>query len=203
MGKEKGERKKGKGERRNKPFLISINMKMNIFLIGPMGVGKTTIGHHISETLEMTFLDSDLEIEKHTGVSIPLIFEYEGEGGFRKRERAMIAELTAQNNIVLSTGGGVVLNADNRKHLQSRGHVIYLTATVDDLLERTAHSHNRPLLQTENPRQRLETLIEQRHPLYTEVADVIFDTSNRSIRQVVKMVLEHLQQIKSHEYITS
>jgi len=176
---------------------------MNIFLIGPMGVGKTTIGRHIAEVLEMTFLDSDHEIEQHTGVSIPLIFEYEGEVGFRKRERAIITELTEQNNIILSTGGGVVLDANNRKQLQTRGHVIYLQATVDDLLERTAHSYNRPLLQTENPRERLEILIEQRHPLYTDVADVIFDTSNRSVRQVVKMVMKHLQQIETHEYITS
>ena len=103
----------------------------------------------------------------------------------------------------MSTGGGVVLDANNRKQLQTRGQVIYLQATVDDLLERTAHSYNRPLLQTENPRERLEILIEQRHPLYTDVADVIFDTSNRSVRQVVKMVMKHLQQIETHEYITS
>ncbi|MEN8219120.1 MAG: shikimate kinase AroK [Pseudomonadota bacterium] len=175
----------------------------NIFLVGPMGVGKTTIAHQLAERLNLTFIDSDHEIEKHTGVTIPWIFEYEGEAGFRKRERAMIAELTALDNIILSTGGGVVLSASNRKHLQSRGYVIYLHASVDNLLERTAHSYNRPLLQTSDRREKLESLFNERHPLYTQTADVTIETGQRSIRQVVKAVLKHLQKLDRHENITS
>jgi shikimate kinase len=168
----------------------------NIFLVGPMGVGKTTVGHQIAEILERTFIDSDHEIEERTGATIPLIFEYEGESGFRKREKAIIAELTTHQNIVLSTGGGVVLNADNRHYLHSRGYVIYLQASVDQLLERTAHCRHRPLLQTENPRERLETLLKERHPLYTEVADITVDTGHRTVRQVIKAVLKHLKKIE-------
>ncbi|KHD08971.1 shikimate kinase [Candidatus Thiomargarita nelsonii] len=174
----------------------------NIFLVGPMGVGKTTIAHHLVEILNLTFIDSDHEIEKQTGVTIPWIFEYEGEAGFRKRERAIIAELTAVDNIILSTGGGVVLSATNRELLQSRGYVIYLHASVEHLLERTAHSHHRPLLQTSDRREKLETLFRERHPLYTQVADVTIETGQRNIRQVVKAVLKHLQK-KEHEKITS
>lgn len=166
---------------------------MNIFLVGPMGVGKTTIGYQIAQILSMNFIDSDQEIEKRAGVSIPTIFEYEGEDGFRQREQNIIAELTQFNNIVLSTGGGVILNADNRKHLQNRGYVIYLHASVDDLLERTAHSQNRPLLQTPNPREKLETLLSQRHPLYTEVANITIETGQKSIPEVIQIVLTHLE----------
>jgi shikimate kinase len=168
----------------------------NVFLVGPMGVGKTTIGHHVAEAREMTFIDSDHEIEKRTGVSIPLIFEYEGEAGFRQRERTLIAELTKHHNIVLSTGGGTVLDADNRKHLQSNGYVIYLHASVDELLERTAHCQNRPLLQTSNPRERLEQIMSERHPLYTQTAEVTIETGQLSIHQVVKTVLKHLKKVE-------
>jgi shikimate kinase len=115
----------------------------------------------------------------------------------------MIAELTALDNIVLSTGGGVVLSASNRKYLQSRGYVIYLHASVDNLLERTAHSYNRPLLQTSDRREKLETLFNERHPLYTQTASVTIETGQRSIRQVVKAVLKHLQKLDQHENITS
>jgi shikimate kinase len=168
-------------------------MLTNIFLIGPMGVGKTTIGQLLAKALYMSFIDSDEEIEKRAGVSIPLIFEYEGEAGFRRRERAAIAELTTRHEIILSTGGGVVLDINNRKYLQNRGYVIYLHASVDELLERTAQSHDRPLLQTENPRERLETILKERHPLYTAVADATIGTGQRNIRQVLKAVLTHLQ----------
>jgi len=167
----------------------------NIFLVGPMGVGKTTIGHHLADELNKTFIDSDHEIEKRAGVKIPLIFECEGEVSFRRRERAIIAELTKRNNIILSTGGGVVLNGNNRKYLQSRGYVIYLQAPVDDLLERTAHNHNRPLLKTENPRDKLETLLLERHPLYQKVADVTIKTGKRSVRQVVTTILKKLREL--------
>ena len=174
---------------------------MNIFIVGPMGVGKSTISRHIAELLKKTFLDSDNEIEKRSGAKIPLIFEYEGESGFRQREQAVIDDLTANHNIVLSTGGGVVLNAENRKHLKTRGYVIYLHASVDELLKRTAHSYNRPLLQTANRREKLEKLVLERHPLYQSIADVTIDTGHRSIRQVVKIVHKHLKEIINDENI--
>ncbi len=170
-----------------------MTMLTNIFLIGPMGVGKTTIGHLLAKALYMTFIDSDQEIEKRASVSIPLIFEHEGEAGFRQRERAAIADLTTHHDVILSTGGGVVLDINNRKHLQNRGYVIYLHASVDELLERTAQNNNRPLLQTENPRERLETILNERHPLYTAVADATIETGQRNIRQVLKAIITHLQ----------
>ncbi len=166
---------------------------MNIFLVGPMGVGKTTIGHYLSNNLKLEFIDSDHEIEKRAGVTIPMIFEFESEIGFRRRERAVINELTRQNNIVLSTGGGVVLDINNRQYLKKRGYVIYLYASVDELLERTSHNNNRPLLQTGNPREKITNLLEERHPLYKMTADSIIDTTQKSIRQVIKLILGHLK----------
>ncbi|MCK5716145.1 MAG: shikimate kinase [Thiomargarita sp.] len=168
----------------------------NIFLIGPMGVGKSTIGRLIAEAREMIFIDSDDEIEKQSGVTIPLIFEYEGEIGFRKREREIVLELTQFHNIILSTGGGVILDANNRHLLKNNGYMVYLHAPINDLVKRTAHSHNRPLLETENRFNKLALLHEERHPLYESVADLIIDTGQRSIHQVVKIVLKHLSQIE-------
>jgi shikimate kinase len=164
----------------------------NIFLVGPMGVGKTTIGKQLAQKLNLTFIDSDREIEEVTGVSIPLIFDIEGESGFRKREQIAIEELTQQKEIVLATGGGAVLNEKNRNHLKAQGFVIYLHASIPQLLERTAFCRNRPLLQTENPKARLQEIMQQRHPLYQEVADLQIETGHRSIRQVVKTVLKLL-----------
>lgn len=168
---------------------------MNIFLIGPMGVGKTTVGRCLATILNLTFKDSDQEIEERTGVSIPLIFELEGESGFRKREQTIIAELTMLSEIILATGGGTVLNAENRHYLQSRGHVIYLHAPVKYLVERTIYSRNRPLLQTENPRERLEQILNERHALYKMTADVTIETGQRTIRQVVKQITKHLERL--------
>lgn len=168
----------------------------NIFLVGPMGVGKSTIGRHIAEVLNKQFWDSDKEIEHRAGADIPWIFECEGEAGFRKREQLIIKELTADNNIVLSTGGGVVLNEQNRYYLQTGGYVIYLHAAVDELLERTAHSSHRPLLRTENPRERLLTLMNERHPLYQMVAHATIETGQKNIRQVIKAVLKHLKKVE-------
>ncbi len=162
-----------------------MNMPGNIFLVGPMGAGKSTIGRQLARALHLPFEDSDRVIEERTGVDIPFIFEMEGEAGFRRREKAVIDELTARDGIVLATGGGAVMDPDNRRRLASRGLVIYLRTSVDQQLARTARDRNRPLLQTEDPRARLESLYRARDPLYREIADMIVDTDGRSVREVV------------------
>jgi len=163
----------------------------SIFLVGPMGVGKTTIGRQLALTLKREFRDSDREIEERTGASIPLIFELEGEAGFRKREREILDELTHLPEIVLATGGGVVLDSDNRLWMRSRGYVVYLHAPIEELLRRTSQNRNRPLLQTADPRKRLAEILEQRNPLYRSVADCIVETGRANVRQVIKEILSH------------
>jgi len=163
----------------------------NIFLIGLMGVGKTTIGKQLARNLGCEFIDSDHEIERRTGADIPWIFDIEGEPGFRERERIVIDDLTQKQGVVLATGGGAVLAPDNRQHLMARGMVVYLKASVEHLLQRTAFDRNRPLLQTDNPRQRLEELMDKRDPLYREIADFIVDTDNRSVSNSVKLIMKH------------
>jgi shikimate kinase len=167
----------------------------SLFLTGPMGAGKSTIGRQLSRQLRMTFYDSDREIENRTGVDIPLIFELEGEQGFRKRERLVIDELTSLPDIVLATGGGAILDADNRKHLAERGLVIYLHASVNQQLTRTKHDRNRPLLQTDNPRVRLEDLMQVRDPLYREIADLVIDTDGKRVMAVVNQIIRKLKLI--------
>jgi len=157
-----------------------------------MGAGKTTIGRHLASALGLSFVDSDREIEERTGASIPLIFDIEGESGFRRRERAMIDELTQRPGIVLATGGGAVLAEENRCHLVARGTVIYLETTVERQLERTRLDRNRPLLEGENPRTRLEELMRIREPLYREVADIIVTTDRGAIKTVVKQLVRKL-----------
>lgn len=169
-------------------------MPGNIFLIGPMGAGKSTIGRQLASLTKKTFLDADKELESRTGVSIPLIFEIEGEEGFRKRESDIIDELTRQNELVLATGGGAVLNEANRRALHSRGVVVYLAATIDTLVDRTRHDKNRPLLQNVDRRQKFEELMEQRDPLYRQEADIIVDTDNRSPAAVAKDIVKRLEQ---------
>ena len=166
----------------------------NIFLIGLMGAGKTTIGRQLANELSLEFFDSDHEIEKRTGVTITHIFDIEGEAGFRKRETAMLDELTEKKGIVLATGGGAILKVENRQFLMSRGTTIYLYANIDTLLERTSKDRNRPLLQTENPQAKLEELLEIRDPLYRETADIIIDTGKDSIRLALKEILEKIQE---------
>jgi shikimate kinase len=168
----------------------------NLFLVGPMGSGKTTIGRHLAKRLKKSFFDSDHEIEDHTGASISLIFDIEGEAGFRSREKAMIDELTQQKNIVLSTGGGVILSEENRQHLKNRGMVIYLHAPLKKLFYRTRRDKNRPLLQTDDPREKLRQIVEERDPLYRETADLIVETENRTVHQVVSFII---RQIKDYE----
>jgi shikimate kinase len=165
----------------------------SLFLTGPMGAGKSTIGRQLSSQLRMSFYDSDREIENRTGVDIPLIFELEGEQGFRKRERLVIDELTSLSHIVLATGGGAILDADNRKNLAERGLVIYLHASVNQQLARTKHDRNRPLLQTDNPRQRLDDLMHQRDPLYREIADLVIDTDGKRVMAVVNQIIRKLK----------
>lgn len=172
-------------------------LKQNIFLIGPMGAGKTTIGKRLAKLVGLRFVDSDHEIEARTGVDIPYIFEKEGEEGFRRREREIIAALTAESGLVLATGGGVVLDPDNRRDLASRGLVVYLHTTVDQQLDRTKRSNKRPLLQTANPRERLEALFAERDPLYREIADVIITTRGRYVRRLAHKVLKEIEAYQS------
>lgn len=170
-----------------------MNKHGNIFLIGPMGAGKTTIGRQLSRELKRPFYDSDRVIEEQTGADIPLIFDLEGEEGFRKREQAVIDELTSMDNIVLATGGGAVLRKENRQHLVERGITFYLYSNLDDLLERTRKDKNRPLLHGEEPPEViLQRLMEERDPLYRQTADYVIDTGNSSIRGVIKAIMGHL-----------
>lgn len=157
----------------------------NIFLVGPMGSGKTTIGRQLAHGVDKEFRDSDREIEERTGASIALIFEIEGEAGFRRREQLTLDDLTRLKDVVLATGGGAVIDATNRAHLKQRGFVVYLRAPLERLFARTHWDRTRPLLQTPEPRKKLEELVRHRDPLYREVADLIIDTDGRTVRQVV------------------
>jgi len=164
----------------------------NIFLVGLMGSGKTTVGRALAKKLNKRFFDSDHEIEARTGASIPLIFEIEGEASFRQREADMIRELTAHEDVVLATGGGSILDPRSREFLKSRGLVIYLRAGVNSILQRTGHDKNRPLLQTADPRRRLEELTQQREPYYREVADVVIETGRPNVQYLVQTIVAHL-----------
>lgn len=160
-----------------------------------MGAGKSTVGKQLAKSLGRDFYDSDKELEKRTGVSVSWIFEMEGEEGFRIREQKIIDELTGLKDIVLATGGGVVLSEENRRVLRSRGHVVYLSASVDQLLRRTAKDKSRPLLQTENPKQRVKEILSQREPLYQDVADIELRTGEQSIQHVVSGLIKQLEQL--------
>jgi len=157
-----------------------------------MGAGKTTIGRMLARRLGMHFADSDHEIEARTGASVPWIFEIEGEASFRRREADMIRELTAGSGLVLATGGGAVLNPESRRLLAERGTVIYLRASVNSILTRTSHDKNRPLLQTADPRRKLEDLTAQREPLYREIADLVIDTGRPNVQSMVQTILDQL-----------
>lgn len=165
----------------------------NIFLVGLMGAGKTTIGRALAKKLNKRFVDSDHEIEARTGASIPLIFEIEGEASFRHRESEVIRDLTAQEDIVLATGGGAVLKPENREYLKTRGTVIYLRASVNSIMQRTSHDKNRPLLRTADPRQRIEQLARERDPLYLEVADFVVETGRPNIQSLVQTIVAQLE----------
>jgi shikimate kinase/3-dehydroquinate synthase len=164
--------------------------------VGLMGSGKTTVGRALAKKLNKQFFDSDHEIEARTGASIPLIFEIEGEAGFRQREAESIRDLTSQENIVLATGGGAILKPENRNYLKSRGTVIYLRATVNSILQRTSHDKNRPLLQTADPRKKIEELSIEREPHYLEVADIIIDIGRTNVQSVVQTLIEKLESLE-------
>jgi shikimate kinase len=161
----------------------------NVFLIGPMGSGKTAVGKQVARLLDLPFVDSDHEIELRTGVDIPLIFEREGEAGFRKREHEAIAELTRRSGVVLATGGGAVLDADNRRLLAERGWVVYLETSVAQQAERAGRTRHRPLLNGADPRQRLEELMRIREPLYREIADFTATTTRKRVGQVAERIV--------------
>jgi shikimate kinase len=162
----------------------------NIFLIGPMGAGKSAVGRYLARTLHLSFVDSDDEIESRTGVDIPFIFEKEGEEGFRKRETAVIDDLSKMDGVVLATGGGAVINPDSRSRLGGRGFVVYLYTTVDQQVARTQKGRERPLLESTDPRATLQELLDTRDPMYREIADIIVETDGRKVKSLANEIID-------------
>lgn len=168
--------------------------KRNIFLIGPMGAGKTTIGKQLAEILKLDFVDSDHELEKRTGAPIDWIFDIEGEDGFRIREENVIEELTQEQGIILATGGGAIVSDKSRNFLAARGVVVYLETSIEQQLERTKRDKRRPLIQNGNPRETLEKLMVEREKLYTNIADLTVATNISSVKSVAKEIVELMDQ---------
>ncbi|WP_345317355.1 shikimate kinase AroK [Ferrimonas gelatinilytica] len=166
--------------------------KRNIFLVGPMGAGKSTIGRHLAQMLHLEFFDSDHEIEARSGADISWVFDVEGEEGFRKREARVIEDLTEKQGIVLATGGGSVISKEVRNRLSARGIVVYLETTIDKQVARTQRDKRRPLLQVDEPREVLEKLAEERNPLYEEVSDIVVRTDEQSAKVVANEIIERL-----------
>ena len=164
----------------------------NLFLVGPMGAGKSAVGRQLARMLHMTFVDSDDEIEARTGVDIAFIFEKEGEAGFRKREATVIDELSSRDGIVLATGGGAIMDPQNRNFLGARGFVVYLSTTVDQLVARTRKGRERPMLANGDSREILEDLMSVREPLYLEIADLTVHTDGRKVKAVADEIVEKL-----------
>jgi len=169
-----------------------MNSPKNLFLVGPMGAGKSAVGRQLARLLHLEFVDSDEEIESRTGVDIPFIFEKEGEEGFRKREVKVIDELSQRDGIVLATGGGAIVDADSRSRLGGRGFVVYLYTSVKQQLERTRRGRERPMLGNGDRAQVLEDLMQYRDPLYREIADLIVDTDGRRVQTVANEIQESL-----------
>lgn len=163
-----------------------------IFLVGPMGAGKTAVGRHLAQSMGLEFKDSDAEIEASTGVDIGFIFEKEGEAGFRRRESTAIDALTQRKHIVVATGGGAILASENRRCLASRGYVVYLHTSVEQQVERTGRGRARPLLNSGDPREKLAELLVEREPLYRELASFIVSTDGRSVTSVAREIQKHL-----------
>ena len=164
----------------------------NIFLIGPMGVGKTTIGRVLAKRLGKRFYDSDDEIERKTGAPISLIFDIEGESGFRRRESKVIDELTLKNGVVLATGGGAILSSLNQQMLSQRGIVIFLEASAELLIQRTKYDTKRPLLHTKDRRMKIKSLLQEREQIYSRVADSRINVDNMSIKETIKQITEYI-----------
>jgi len=164
----------------------------NLFLIGPMGAGKSAVGRQLARTLHLSFMDSDDEIESRTGVDIPFIFEKEGEAGFRKREAAAIDDLTRIDGVVLATGGGAIVDPESRSRLGGRGFVVYLYTTVDQQFARTSKGRERPMLENGDRREILESLLQERDPLYREIADLVVDTDGRKVHSVAKEIIDQI-----------
>ncbi len=169
--------------------------KPNLFLVGPMGSGKSAVGKQLARLLRLPFYDSDSEIERRTGVDIPFIFEKEGEAGFRQREHETLEILTAKDRIVLATGGGAVLLPENRRILAERGRVVYLQTSVVQQAERVRQGRARPLLSNVDPAIKLTELMKLRAPLYSEIADVTVNTDNRKVRSVAEDILHELHRL--------
>jgi len=164
----------------------------NIFLIGPMGAGKSAVGRHLARTLHLSFVDSDDEIESRTGVDIPFIFEKEGEEGFRKREAVVIDDLSKMDGVVLATGGGAVIDPDSRSRLGGRGFVVYLYTTVDQQVARTRKGRERPLLDSGDPLETLQNLLDTRDPMYREIADIVVETDGRKVKSVANEIIDQV-----------
>lgn len=169
-----------------------MNQPKNIFLVGPMGAGKSAVGRYLARTLHLTFVDSDDEIEARTGVDIPFIFEKEGEAGFRKREAVVIDDLSKMDGVVLATGGGAIVDADSRSRLGGRGFVVYLYTSVDQQFKRTQRGRERPLLENTDPRAKLQALLDTRDPLYREIADAVVETDGRKVKSVADEIIEQV-----------
>ncbi len=169
-----------------------MNKPKNLFLVGPMGAGKSAVGRHLARLLHLEFVDSDEEIETRTGVDIPFIFEKEGEEGFRKREVKVIDELSQREGVVLATGGGAIADPESRSRLGARGFVVYLHTSVKQQLERTQRRHKRPLLENGDKEIVLRELMEQRDPLYSEISDLIIETDGRRVQTVAREIHDAL-----------
>ncbi len=175
----------------------AIRYPNNVFLVGPMGSGKSAVGRRLAEELQREFLDSDEEIENRTGVDIAYIFDKEGEEGFRRRERSVIDELSARDGVVLATGGGAPVSPVNRKRLAARGTVVYLYTTVPEQLRRTQKSSHRPLLKVDDPATVLADLMAVRDPVYREIADIIVETDGRRVTGVAREVAKRVRALES------
>jgi shikimate kinase len=169
-----------------------MNQQQNLFLIGPMWAGKSAVGRQLAKALHMSFFDSDDEIEARTGVDIPFIFEKEGETGFRKRECKVIDDLSSKEGIVLATGGGAIMDAQNRSHLGARGFVVYLYTSVEQQVRRTLKGRERPMLANGDSREILEQLMNMRDPLYREICDLIVATDGRKVKAVADEILDKM-----------